>query len=88
MQNSRHLAITALKSNPLVIFTHEQLAQLADPEFDIRLAELGMDSLGYMELSIWLEIELGMTIPLSEIEKISTLKALASLIDAQLESKK
>lgn len=87
MQNSRQIAIAALRSNPLVILSRDKLSQLLDPEFDILLAELGMDSLGYMELSIWLEIELGMTTPLSEIEKISTLKALACLIDAHLEAK-
>ena len=88
MQKSRQIAITALNSNPLVFMSREQRGQLSDPEFDINLLEIGMDSLGRMELSIWLEIELGMIVPLPEIEKISTLSALVTLIDTYLGSKK
>lgn len=88
MQNSRQIGITALRSNPLIIMSREQQAKLCNPEFDIDFVEIGMDSLGRMELSIWLEIELGMTVPLSEIEKISSLSALVSMINVHLSSEK
>ena len=84
MQNSRQIAVKALSSISSIIFSRDQLAQLPDPQFEIAFLDLGMDSLGYMELSIWLETELGMVLSESQIEKLSSLNALALEIESHL----
>ena len=82
--NARRLAISALKANPLAIFTGEQQARLDDPAFDVRFTDLGMDSLARMELSIWLELEQGIAITESELRLLDSLSGLEEFLALRL----
>jgi acyl carrier protein len=78
--DARALAVEALKANPMV-FSHAELeARLDDPESDISFEELGLDSLGCMELSIWLELELGLEVTEVEIQEMASLNGLARFL--------
>lgn len=72
----RTLALEALRANPIIVVERELLEQLSaggDATFD----DLGMDSLARMEMSIWLEVERGISITESEIGELGTFQALA-----------
>lgn len=76
----REEALTALRNNPLVFFPDGYEAKLGDPTFDLTFAELGMDSLAGMELSIWLELERGIEVTEVEIQEMESLNGLASFL--------
>ena len=76
----RELAVRALVANPMVFFSREQQASLADPAFDIDFVDLGMDSLGRMELSIWLEREFGFDAFDVQAQEFATLNGLACFL--------
>lgn len=73
----REEALTALRSNPLVFFPDGYEAKLGDAAFDLSFADLGMDSLAGMELSIWLELERGIEVTEVEIQEMESLNGLA-----------
>lgn len=77
---SRDVALAALRANPLIFFTDDHEAGLADPGFDVSFEALGMDSLGRMELSIWIELELGIEVTEVEIQEMASLNGLARFI--------
>lgn len=79
--NARELAIKALKSNNLAFFKTEHLDVLANPAVDITFESLDMDSLGRMELSIWLELELGLEVTEVEVQDMASINGLAQFID-------
>lgn len=76
----REEALAALRSNPLVFFPNGYETKLGDPAFDLTFAELGMDSLAGMELSIWLELERGIEVTEVEIQEMRSLNGLASFL--------
>lgn len=80
--NDRDVAIAALRANPMAIFEADHEARLADPAADLAFEELNLDSLGLMELSIWLELELGLETTEVELQQIATLNGLAAFIAA------
>jgi acyl carrier protein len=81
---SKEIVIRALLANPLVFRTREELHKLIYAELDSSFVDLGMDSLGCMELSIWLEVELNLEVTESEIQEISTAAKLANFLKLKL----
>lgn|GEM_PF-6113628 len=77
---SRETALAALRANPLIFFTDAHEARIGDPEFDVTFDALGMDSLSRMELSIWIELELGLEVTEVEIQEMASLEGLARFI--------
>ena len=47
-------------------------------------ADLGMNSLEFLELVVYLENTYGITLPDSEIDKVQTIRQLSELMDANL----
>ena len=80
----RQVAIEALRANPLVSFTDEQLTGLGTPDFNVSLEELGMDSLAMMELSIWLEVECGVEATEEDIREMSSLSGIVDFLERKL----
>lgn len=80
----RALAIAALRANPVVFLSEEQAQALRDPQHDLSFEDLGMDSMARMELSIWLELELGLEASESTIQEIGSVAGLASFIGERL----
>lgn len=78
----RETALAALRANPLIFFTDAHEARIGDPDFDVSFEALGMDSLSRMELSIWIELELGLEVTEVEIQDMATLNGLARFIAA------
>ncbi|MEN9316991.1 MAG: Phosphopantetheine attachment site [Pseudomonadota bacterium] len=78
----RLLAIEALHANPLAMFSDHHRARLSDPGFDVSFEELGLDSLGRMELSIWLELEHGIAVTEVEVQAMESLAGLAAFLAA------
>lgn len=76
----RDEALSALRSNPLVFFPEGYETKLHDADFDLTFADLGMDSLAGMELSIWLELEKGIEVTEVEIQEIESLNGLARFL--------
>jgi acyl carrier protein len=83
--DARTLAGEALKANPMVFCEADLEKRLEDPEADMTFAELGLDSLGYMELSIWLELELGVEVTEVEIQEMASLNGLADFLSRRLQ---
>lgn len=80
----RQIAAEALRANPVAQFTPAQLAVLDGAEGEVRFAELGIDSMGLMELSIWLELELGLSLTAGELARLQGLVGLAERIARHL----
>lgn len=78
---SRDTALAALRANPLILFSDEQEARIADPAYDVSFEALCMDSLSRMELSIWIELELGIEVTEVEILDMASLNGLARFIE-------
>jgi acyl carrier protein len=74
--NGRALAVRALLANPALRLSDEVRARFADPRSDVAFDELDMDSLARMELSIWLEVNLGLAVT---EERILAMKSMAGL---------
>jgi acyl carrier protein len=74
--NGRTLALEALRANPIIVVEREVFERLGAGG-DATLDDLGMDSLARMELSIWLEVERGISITESEIGELGSFQALA-----------
>ena len=81
---AREVAIEALQANPLASFSEEHRARLREPGFDVSFEELGMDSLGRMELSIWLELEQGIGVTEAEVQAMKSLAGLESFLAVRL----
>lgn len=81
---ARALAIEALQANPLAIFSDEHRARLWEPGFDVSFEELGLDSLGRMELSIWLELEQGIGVTEVEVQAMKSLAGLEAFLAARI----
>lgn len=77
---AREIAIEALRANPLAMFSEAHLARLREPGFDVSFEELGMDSLGRMELSIWLELEQGIAVTEVEVQAMKSLAGLETFL--------
>ena len=80
----RDLAIRALAENPMVFFTRQHQASLSDSNVDLGFADLGMDSLGRMELSIWLERECGLDAADAQLQEFASLNELALFLAQRL----
>lgn len=78
------LAIAALIANPAIHPRETQLEALRVPGNDLTFEELGMDSMGRMELSIWLELEVGIEVSESRLKGIGSFTGLVEFIAAHL----
>ena len=80
----RQLVVDAVRANPAVeIVDPELLAALDDAGADCTFEALGFDSLARMELSIWLQLEAGITIGESEVMSHPSVDALATYLAAR-----
>jgi acyl carrier protein len=82
--HSKEIVIRALLANPLIFSTQEALSKLVYAEIDSSFVDLGMDSLGRMELSIWLEVEFDLEVTESQIQEISSVAKLANFLKLKL----
>ena len=76
------LALDALESNPMVFVDAAELRRRLEATGDVSFDELDMDSLAFMELSIWLQVELGLEFTTAEIAGFGGLLGLARGISA------
>ena len=76
------LALEALESNPMVFVDAAELRRRLEATGDVSFDELDMDSLAFMELSIWLQVELGLELTIADIAGCSGLLGLARRISA------
>ena len=81
---ARNIATAALRANPVAQFTAEHLAILDGQSGDVPFAEAGIDSMGLMELSIWLEVELALSITAGELARLHSLSGLEARIARHL----
>jgi len=73
--------VDAVKANPAAVVTDPALlARLDDPACDCSFDELGFDSLARMELSIWLQIEVGVEIEEGDVLDHPSVNALAAFL--------
>lgn len=84
MSQGRDKAVEALRANPMAIAIDEYEDALRDPEGDVSFDDLGLDSLGRMELSIWLEMELGLEVTEAELAQLASLRGLAAFLDQNM----
>jgi acyl carrier protein len=83
----RRLAAAALRANPVVVIDADMLPALEDPGCDLSFEEIGMDSMARMELSIWLELELGIEATEEMIREIGSVAGLAQFIAARRQAR-
>ena len=77
----RRLVVDAVRANPAVeVVDPEVLGALDDACADCTFEALGFDSLARMELSIWLQLEAGITIGENEVMSHPSVNALASYL--------
>lgn len=76
----RQRILAALEENPQVRFRDEHAALRDTPARDVTFADLGMDSLARMELSIWLELEFGLELAEGQIGELGSLNRLACFV--------
>ena len=79
--DARRLAAAALRANPVVVLDQDMRRALEDPAQDLSFQALGMDSLAHMELSIWLELELGIVASEEAIGELGSVAGLARFIE-------
>ena len=84
---ARQLAVKAILSNPVAQLTADHLQILDSETGDISFDEIGIDSMGLMELSIWLEIETGLSMTAGEIARLQGLCALQKRIASHLDQR-
>jgi acyl carrier protein len=82
----RQRILAALEENPQVRFRDEHGELRENPDLDVDFADLGMDSLARMELSIWLELEFGVEIAEGRIGELGSLNRLVSFVAEALGS--
>lgn len=84
-QDARELAVKGITANPGLVLSQEQLAALNAPAGDITFDDLGLDSLGRMELSIWLELECGLELTEEQVRELGSLEGLTGLLAGRLQ---
>lgn len=67
------LALKALYAIPSFFITDAHRERIAQGDLDISFDAFGMDSLSRMELSIWLELELGIELTENDIQDMGSL---------------
>lgn len=80
----RALAIEALLDNPGARIGPGIRERLDDPAGDVTFEELDMDSLGRMELAIWLELRLQIELTEAQVQVIGSSKGLENYLRANL----
>ncbi len=84
-QDARQLAVKGITANPGLVLSQEQLAALNAPAGDISFDDLGFDSLGRMELSIWLELECALELTEEQVRELGSLEGLTGLLARHLQ---
>jgi acyl carrier protein len=77
---SHALALKALYAVSSFFITDAHRERIARGDLDISFDEFGMDSLSRMELSIWLELELGIELTENEIQDMQSLDKFAAFL--------
>ena len=84
MNPARHIALNALRSNTLASVDRQTFASLADENVDVPMQAFGLDSLGRLELCIFLSQALNREVTEAEIAELSTFASLVALISRDL----
>jgi acyl carrier protein len=82
--NIIEILLKSFESNSVIMMTQSQKELLLSDQLDMRLTDFYYDSLARMELSIWFEVELGLTLNDTELSCAVTFHDLVNLISSKL----
>lgn len=82
--NIIEILLKSFESNSVIMMTQSQKELLLSDQLDMRLTDFYYDSLARMELSIWFEVELGLTLSDTELSCAVTFHDLVNLISSKL----
>ncbi|OYU77416.1 MAG: hypothetical protein CFE32_05545 [Alphaproteobacteria bacterium PA3] len=87
MNPARHMALNALRSNTLASVDRQTFASLANENVDVPMQAFGLDSLGRLELCIFLSQALNRQVTEAEIADLSSFSALVDFISHDLSTR-
>ncbi|APB98213.1 acyl carrier protein [Polynucleobacter asymbioticus] len=77
---ARKLVVRGILENPLVFMDAKSQESLTSLPEDVSFKELTMDSLAFMELSIWLQLEIDIELTEVDLSDLGSINALATYL--------
>ena len=78
--DARQLVVKGILENPLVFLDLKGQESLASSLEDVSFKDLRMDSLAFMELSIWLQLEIDVELTEVDLSDLGSINALATYL--------
>ena len=78
--DARKLVAKGILENPLVFMDAKSQESLTGSPKDVSFEELAMDSLAFMELSIWLQLEIDVELTEVELSNFGSVNVLATYL--------
>lgn len=78
--DARKLVAKGILENPLVFMDTKSQESLRSSPEDVSFEELAMDSLAFMELSIWLQLEIDVELTEVDLSNFGSINVLATYL--------